>query len=66
MPWLHAARPLTFTFAALLGLVTTGVVLGFPPDPVWARGAVMLGLELGIAIGTATIILGLFLSMRGS
>jgi multicomponent Na+:H+ antiporter subunit B len=66
VPWLQAAGPLTFTFAALLGLVTTGVVLGLPLAPVWARGAVMLGLELGIAIGTATIILGLFLSMRGS
>lgn len=63
--WLQAAGPLAFTFAALLGLATVGAVLAFPVDPVWARGAVMLALELGIAIGTATIILGLFLQMRG-
>lgn len=64
-PWLQAAAPLAFTLAALFGLATAGAVLGAPADPAWARGAVMLGLELGIGIGTASIILGLFLQMRG-
>ncbi len=64
-PWLQAAAPLAFTLAALLGLATAGAVLGAPADPAWARGAVMLGLELGIGIGTASIVLGLFLQMRG-
>ena len=63
--WLQASGPLAFTFAALLGLATAGAVLGVPLDPAWARGAVMGVLELGIGIGTATIILGLFLQMRG-
>jgi multicomponent Na+:H+ antiporter subunit B len=63
--WLQAAGPLSFTLAALLGLAAAGAVLGVPADPAWARGAVMLGLETGIGIGTATIILGLFLQMRG-
>lgn len=63
--WLQAAGPLSFTLAALLGLATAGAVLGAPTDPAWARGAVMLALETGIGIGTATIILGLFLQMRG-
>jgi multicomponent Na+:H+ antiporter subunit B len=64
-PWLQAAAPLAFTLAALLGLATAGAVLGVPAEPAWARGAVMLGLELGIGIGTASIVLGLFLQMRG-
>ncbi len=63
--WLQAAAPLAFALAALLSLVTTGAVLGLPADPPWARGAMLLGLELGIGVGTATIILGLFLQMRG-
>jgi multicomponent Na+:H+ antiporter subunit B len=63
--WLQAAAPLAFMLAALLGLAAAGAVLGAPAAPAWGRGAVMLGLEVGIGIGTASIILGLFLQMRG-
>ena len=63
--WLQAAGPLTFTLVALLGFATAGAVLALPADPAWARGAMLLALELGIGVGTATIILGLFLQMRG-
>ena len=65
--WLQAAGPLTFAVVALAGLRLTGALLGFPADPASeaVRAAMMTALELGIGIGGAAVILGLFLGMRG-
>lgn len=63
--WLQAAAPLAFVAVAVPGLALTGYVLGFPDEPGMMRELMMLVLELGIGIGGAAIILGLFLEMRG-
>lgn len=65
--WLQAAAPMTFAAVGLLGLGLTGALLGFPSDPgmAWVRELMMIALELGIGIGGAAVILGLFLGMRG-
>lgn len=63
--WLQAAAPLAFAAVAVTGLALTGYVLGFPGEPGLMRELMMLVLELGIGIGGAAIILGLFLGMRG-
>jgi multicomponent Na+:H+ antiporter subunit B len=67
MRWLQAAAPLTFAAIGLLGLGLTGALLGLPGDPGMAlvRELMMIALELGIGIGGAAVILGLFLAMRG-
>lgn len=68
MRWLQAAAPMTFAAVGLLGLGLTGALLGFPGDPgmALARELMMIALELGIGIGGAAVILGLFLGMRGN
>lgn len=65
--WLQAAAPLTFVVVGLLGLGLTGALLGFPDAPGTAqlRELMMIALELGIGIGGAAVIFGLFLGMRG-
>lgn len=65
--WLQAAGPLAFLVVALLGLGLAGVLLGYPEasDMDRVRTAMMLALEIGIGVGGAAIILGLFLQMRG-
>ena len=64
--WLQAAAPLTFAVVAVLGVLLTGFLLGFPGPPhAPVRTLMMIALELGIAIGSAVIILGLFQHMRG-
>lgn len=65
--WLQAAAPTTFAVVGLLGLRLTGALLGLPADPgmAFARELMIIALELGIAIGGATVILGVFVAMRG-
>lgn len=65
--WLQASGPLAFAAVAFFGLACTGTLLGYPsgPEAGMLRAAMMLVLELGIGIGGATIILWLFLEMRG-
>lgn len=65
--WLQAAAPLTFAVVGLLGLGLTGALLGFPDAPATAvaREWMMIALELGIGIGGAAVIFGLFVGMRG-
>ncbi|NGX15116.1 hydrogen gas-evolving membrane-bound hydrogenase subunit E [Wenzhouxiangella sp. XN24] len=64
--WLQAAAPLTFAAVAGLGVFLTGFLLGFPGTALGpVRTLMMIALELGIAIGSAVIILGLFQHMRG-
>lgn len=65
--WLQATAPLAFAGTAALGLALTGAVLGFPGEPERAllRELMMIALEVGIGVGGAVVILGLFLAMRG-
>lgn len=65
--WLQASAPLAFASVAGLGLALTGTLPGYPAAPGMAlvRELMMIVLELGIGIGGAVIILGLFLEMRG-
>lgn len=65
--WLQAAAPLAFTGVGLLGLVLTGALLGYPAEPERAalRELMMITLDVGIGIGGAMVIFGLFLEMRG-
>lgn len=65
--WLQAAGPVTFAVIAAAGLALTGSLLGFPRDPTLGhlREAMMILLEIGIGLGGAFIILGLFEVMRG-
>jgi multicomponent Na+:H+ antiporter subunit B len=65
--WLQASGPLAFALVGGLGLALTGDLLGFPlaPEMELVRELMMIVLELGIGIGGAVIILGLFLEMRG-
>lgn len=65
--WLQAAAPMTFAVVGLLGLGLTGSLLGLPADAGMApvRELMMIALELGIGIGGAAVILGVFLGMRG-
>lgn len=67
-PWLQAAAPLTFAVVAMLGLALAGTLFGFPATPEMAlvRELMMIALELGIGIGGAAVILGLFLALRGN
>lgn len=65
--WLQASAPLAFAVVACLGLALTGALLGFPAEPGLAqvRELMMVVLEIGIGVGGAAIILGLFLAIRG-
>jgi multicomponent Na+:H+ antiporter subunit B len=65
--WLQAAAPLAFTGVGLLGLAQTGALLGYPTEPERQalRELMMITLDVGIGIGGAMIILGLFLELRG-
>jgi multicomponent Na+:H+ antiporter subunit B len=65
--WLQAAAPLTFACVGLLGLAQTGALLGYPAEPERQalRELMMITLDVGIGIGGAMIILGLFLELRG-
>ena len=64
---LQASGPLAFAVVAAAGLWLTGHVLGYPLDPALhaTRGLLMLLLEVGIGLGGAAVILGLFLQLRG-
>ena len=64
---LQAAGPVTFAVIGAAGLALTGALLGFPQDPALAhlRESMLIALEIGIGLGGAFIILGLFEVMRG-
>lgn len=64
--WLQAAAPLAFTAVGLLGLALTGALLGYPVEPErqGLQELMTITLDVGIGIGGAMIILGLFLEMR--
>lgn len=64
-PWWQAAAPLAFAIVGWLGWRATGAFLGFP-DP--AAGplheAMAFVLEVGIALGGATVLARLFLALE--
>jgi multicomponent Na+:H+ antiporter subunit B len=64
---LQAAAPLSFALVALLGWRLTGAFLGYPADAAGAglREAMVLTVEIGIAVGGGVILARLFLSMEG-
>ncbi len=57
--WLRATGVLAFVLVGLLGLAMTGWMFAMPHDPL-AREAMMIALELGIGIGGAAVLIGLF------
>jgi multicomponent Na+:H+ antiporter subunit B len=65
--WLQASGPLAFAAVGCFGLALTGTLLGYPATEELnlVRELMMIVLELGIGVGGATIIFGLFLEMRG-
>lgn len=67
MRWLQAAAPIAFAVVAGLGLLLSGFFLGYPAEAErhLARELMMIALELGIGVGGAAIILGVFLELRG-
>jgi hypothetical protein len=64
--WLQALGPLLFALVAFVGWLLTGAFLGYPPDAADAlREAMVVTLEVGIAVGGAVILAQLFLAMEG-
>ncbi|RFF28030.1 MULTISPECIES: hydrogen gas-evolving membrane-bound hydrogenase subunit E [unclassified Wenzhouxiangella] len=61
--WIRAAGPLVFGALGLTGLVFSGWLFSLPDHPFW-REMVMIGLELGIGIGGAAVLVGLFRALR--
>lgn len=61
--WTRAAGPLVFGAFALTGVVGSGWMFSLPAHPAW-REMVMIGLELGIGIGSAAVLIGLFHALR--
>lgn len=56
---LRGAGVLVFGLVAVIGIVVSGWVLGLSANPV-TREALMIGLEMGIGIGGAAVLIGLF------
>jgi multicomponent Na+:H+ antiporter subunit B len=65
-PWLRAAGPVAFFAVGLLGLLLTGYALGYPTDPALhlPRELMLMALEVGIAVGGATILASVFLALE--
>lgn len=64
-PWLQAVAPLTFALVALLGWRLTGAFLGMPAHEEGLREAMVVALEVGIAVGGAVVLAQLFLALEG-
>jgi multicomponent Na+:H+ antiporter subunit B len=65
--WLRAAAPMAFVAVGVVGLTLTGVFLGYPrTEELHAvREAMLLALEVGIAVGGAAIFAAIFCEMEG-
>jgi multicomponent Na+:H+ antiporter subunit B len=63
--WLRATGVLAFVLAGLLGLAIAGWMFSMPHDPL-AREMMMIALELGIGIGGAAVLIGLFRALADS
>jgi multicomponent Na+:H+ antiporter subunit B len=64
LPWLQVTGPLVFGLIALAGIVIAGSAFGLPGQHLW-REAMMICLELGIAVGGAAVLYGLFKALQG-
>lgn len=64
LPWLQVTGPLVFGLIALAGIVIAGSAFGLPGQHLW-REAMMICLELGIAVGGAAVLYGLFKALEG-
>jgi multicomponent Na+:H+ antiporter subunit B len=64
LPWLQVTGPLVFGLTALAGIVFAGSAFGLPGQHLW-REAMMICLELGIAVGGAAVLYGLFKALQG-
>jgi len=60
--WVRAAAPLTFVLVATIGFATTGWWFGLPGPGPW-RDALGLALDIGIGIGGAAVLAGIFLAL---
>lgn len=63
--WVRAAAPLTFGLIAVTGMGVSGWMFGMPEQPL-LREAMTIALELGIGIGSAAALIGLFLVLNES
>ena len=64
-PWLQAVAPVTFALVALVGWRLTGDFLGMPAHAEALREALVVALEVGIAVGGAAVLAQLFLALEG-
>lgn len=64
--WLHTVAPVAFVIVGVVGVVVTGVFLGYPQSEALhaLREAMMLVLEIGIGLGGAAIFATLFAEME--
>jgi len=62
LAWLQVVAPLTFIGVGLLGLVLTGWLFGLPGDSALRHGLMIL-MEVGIGIGGAAVITGIFIAL---
>ncbi len=65
--WLQSLGPLAFALVGLLGWRLTGAFLGYPDEASLhaLREAMVVALEVGIAVGGAVILAQLFLALEG-
>ena len=65
--WLQALGPLAFALVGLLGWRLTGAFLGYPDEAALhaLREAMVVALEVAIAVGGAVILAQLFLALEG-
>jgi multicomponent Na+:H+ antiporter subunit B len=64
-PWLQAAGPLAFALVAFVGWRLTGAFLGYPAHAEGLREAMVVTLEVAIAVGGAVVLAQLFLALEG-
>ena len=65
--WLQALGPLSFALIGGVGSVLTGAFLGYPAEAAAyaLREAMVVAVEIGIAVGGAVILAQLFMAMEG-
>lgn len=64
LAWLRLAAPFAFIAVALIGMAMTGWLFGLPGGSTLRHGLMIL-LEIGIGIGGAAVITGIFIALSG-